>query len=104
MLVDTLVGIQGQNWRHPGIKLLLKDVFFKKEAIFNPFQKEVLNDCMEKVLKYETSSKTEMKKLETRDNNIQQNPLNSLNEVKDTRTWTLSINGLDKWGLRQMGL
>lgn len=70
MLASRLIGIQGQNWRHPGVKLFLKEVFFKKDMIFNSLQKELLSNCMEKILKIETSNKTELKKLENRDSNI----------------------------------
>ena len=103
-LVNQLACVQGKKWRDPGIKQLIKTIFFNKDMIFNEVQKERLAISMEKVLKGETQNAVLMKKVEQRDGEILQNPLNSKNEVKDSRTWAVSLDGLDKWGMKQMGL
>lgn len=103
-LVNKLACVNGKKWRDAGIKQFVKEIFYKKDMIFNEEQKERMGVCMEKVLTSQTTKQVQLKKLEYRDSSILQNPLNSKNEVKDSRTWTVSMNGLDKWGMKQMGL
>lgn len=99
-----------KKWAKSSITSFVKEIFFNKEGFFTKDQISELEDIMAK-MNNETVSSASTLKLNSgnqmmtniRDDKILSTPLNSYNQVKDNREWSLAEDGLEKWSSRQFG-
>jgi len=90
-------------WAKPSISPFLSDLIYKRD-IFTPEQQVKLQDLMANLNSLKYIDKSKGLKREFLDSNILNNPLQSMNEVRDGRVVSFSTNGLDKWTSKQCGL
>ena len=117
--------IRLKKWAEPPVANFIKKLFHMKDMIYNEDQQEAFAKIMEKLYDHKNKSISKSlqffwnfeipnlvlihflvngQQLQFRDGKILENPLNSYHEVKDNREWTFSMNGLDKWTYKQLGL
>jgi hypothetical protein len=93
-----------KEWARGSVLNVFNDIFFKKDGIFTPGQCEVMEGIMVTLKQKGRRDGVNQNKRFGRDDGILVNPMNAAHTVKDARVWSSSIDGRDKWSMRQFGL